>query len=165
MIHTILSLGTNLGNKKKNMDEMINQVKDVLQPPLKVSTLMETEPVETPDIQQWYLNCIVSGYYNGSARSLLAVCQQIEMRLGRENKNTLKARTADIDILLVDDCIIDDKDFIVPHPSLLKRRFCIEGIASIEPDWVHPVAEKTFSELCEMMDNQVLKQKIRFIGI
>ena len=105
MINTILSLGTNLGDRNKNMGEMIEQVKEVLQSPVKVSKVMETEPVEAPDEQQWYLNCIVSGYYDSSARSLLEVCQQIEKRLGRKDKNTHKARTADLDILLVGDCI------------------------------------------------------------
>ena len=165
MINTILSLGTNLGDRNKNMGEMIEQVKEVLQSPVKVSKVMETEPVEAPDEQQWYLNCIVSGYYDSSARSLLEVCQQIEKRLGRKDKNTHKARTADLDILLVGDCIINDNDFTVPHPQLLKRRFCIEGIASIEPDWVHPVEKKTFRKLCEIIDKHIMEQKIRFIGI
>lgn len=165
MIHTAISLGTNLGDRNKNMEAMIQLLKEVLETQVKVSQLMKTEPVGTPDRQQWYLNCIVSGKYNGSARLLLETCQQIEKKLGRKNKNTLKARTADLDILLVDDCIINDNDFIIPHPRILKRRFCVEGIASIEPNWIHPIEKKSFRLLYETMDKHILKQKIRFIGI
>ena len=165
MVHAILSLGTNLGNRNKNMDEMVRLLKEILQPPIKLSKLMETEPVGTSDKQRWYLNCIVSGQYNGSARSLLKICRQIEKKLGRKDKNTFQPRTADVDILLVDDCIITASDFIIPHPQILKRRFCMEGITSIEPDWIHPVEKKSFRELCETLDKHILKQKIRFIGI
>lgn len=165
MIHVIVSLGTNLGDRRKYMDEMVALLKELFQPPVRLSPLMETEPVGTPDEQGWYYNRIVSGKYGNPARSLLEDCREIETKLGRNNKNTLQARTADIDILLVDNCIIDGEDFIIPHPQLLKRRFCIEGIHSIEPDWVHPVEKKTFRELYESMDVPVLEQKIHFIGL
>ena len=165
MMQIVLSLGTNLGDRNKNMRDMIEQVSEILLYPIKASKLMETEPLETPDVQQWYLNCIVSGCYDNTAQSLLEVCRQIEKKLGRKDKNTFKARTADLDILLVDDCVINDNDLTVPHPRLLKRRFCIEGIVSIEPDWIHPVEKKTFRKLSEIMDKQILEQKIRFIGL
>ena len=64
MINTILSLGTNLGNRKKNIVKMIELLKDILYPPINYSKLMETEPVGTPDKQPWYYNCIISGIYN-----------------------------------------------------------------------------------------------------
>ena len=165
MIHVIVSLGTNLGDRRKYMDGMIAQLKKLLLPPLKLSPLMETEPVDVPDEQEWYYNCIVSGTFNGTARLLLEECREIEKRLGRNNKNTLQERTADIDILLVDNCIIEEKDFTIPHPQILKRRFCIEGIHSIQPDWKHPTEKKTFRELYASMDEPVLEQKIHFIRL
>jgi 2-amino-4-hydroxy-6-hydroxymethyldihydropteridine diphosphokinase len=147
------------------MDDMTTALKEVLQPPVKLSPLMETEPVDVPDEQEWYYNRIVSASFNGTARSLLEKCREIEKRLGRDNKNTLQARTADIDILLVDDYIIEEEDFTVPHPQIVKRRFCIDGIQSIEPAWVHPTERKNFQELFESMDKQMLKQKIHFIEL
>jgi 2-amino-4-hydroxy-6-hydroxymethyldihydropteridine diphosphokinase len=147
------------------MDAMVTLLGDVLHPPVKLSKLMETEPVGTPDEQQWYYNRIVSGRYNGSAQSLLEECRGIEKTLGRTGKNTLRARTADIDILLIDNCIIIEEDFIIPHPQILQRRFCLEGMYSIEPDRIHPTAEKTIRELYEGMESSILEQKIHFIGL
>lgn len=165
MVQVVLSLGTNLGDRRKNIEDMVTALKETLQPPVKMSPLMETEPVDVPDEQEWYYNLIVSGAFDGTARSLLEECREIEKRLGRDNKNTLQARSADIDILLVNDRIIEEGDFTVPHPQILRRRFCIEGIQSIEPGRVHPTEKRTFRELFESMDEQMLKQKIHFIGL
>jgi len=165
MMQVVLSLGTNLGDRRKYMDDMAAALKQVLQPPVKLSPLMETEPLGVPDEQEWYYNRIVSGAFDGTARSLLDECRKIEKRLGRDNKNTLQARTADIDILLVDNLTIDEEDFIVPHPQMLTRRYCIEGLYSIEPEWVHPTEKRTFRELFASIDENIRKQKIHFIGL
>lgn len=165
MINAIFSLGANLGDRKRQMNEMTELLNQILRPLICTSKLMETEPIGTPDKQQWYYNRIVSGRFNGSAQSLLERCQQIENKLGRERKNRLEARIADIDILLVDDYIITENNLIIPHHQLLNRRFCIEGIKAIAPDRIHPIEKKTFKDLYKHMDKNVLKQKIRYIGI
>ncbi len=163
MINTILSLGTNLGDRKKNIEKMVGMLKKILQPPIKYSKLMETEPVGIPDKQEWFYNLIMLGRYDGSAKILLETCKEIEKLFGRERKSTLEARTSDIDILLIDDCIIDNDDLIVPHPHILSRRFCIEGIISVAPDWVHPLINKSFAKIGSSMEGDVLNQQIHFI--
>jgi 2-amino-4-hydroxy-6-hydroxymethyldihydropteridine diphosphokinase len=163
MITTILSLGNNLGDRKKNIESMVALLENTLKSPVKLSQLMETEPVGVPVDQEWFYNMIILGRYDGSAESLLEACQNIETTLGRSKKNTYEARTADIDILLIDNCIIKTDSLTVPHPQILKRRFCIEGILSIAPDWIHPIEGRSFSELYEDMSSDIRKQKIRLI--
>jgi len=163
MMRVVISLGTNLGDRKKNMTAMTGYISALLDPPLKMSNIMETKPVGVSGRQQWFYNLIVSGAFNESARSLFEKSCRDERKTGRVNKNTGNARTADVDILLIDDAIIQEPDFIVPHPQILNRRFCIEGIAAIEPDWVHPVVNKSFSELSAQCAARIKHQKINNI--
>ncbi len=166
MTPVILSLGTNLGDRNKNMAEIITQLEPLFKTPLIISNLMETEPIGTPDIQQWYYNRIVLGQYiSENAEELLAQCQNIEIKLGRIKKNTRDARTADIDILFFNNCIIQSENLSVPHPEVLNRRFCIEGITLIAPEWVHPVVKMSFRDIKNGMNKEVLNQKINFIDI
>ncbi len=164
MITVFLSLGTNLGNRNGNIQRMIEHLKKILQPEIVLSKLMETEPIGmSSNDNDWFYNLVLSGKFTGSAHELLKVCQNIEKLLGRNNKNSLEARTADIDILLVNNQIINEKDFIIPHPQILQRRFLLEGMKSIAPDLFHPIYNKSFFDLYINMEEPVQKQKIHYL--
>lgn len=163
MFKTIISIGTNVGNRKKNILKMREQMEIVLRSPFIYSPLMETEPIEVPQGHDWYFNQIMMGRFNGTSKTLLKACQEVEQALGRDQKGALAPRNADIDILLIEDHVINEKNFIIPHPQILKRRFCIEGIVSLAPDWIHPVEKLSFMEIYKKMDAELCKQKIQFI--
>lgn len=159
----ILSCGTNLGDRMRNMEAMLAYCKQILLPPYAQSPLMETEPVDTSGNHPWYFNCIIAGRYTQTMHHLLQQCQKIETTLGRNNKGSMEPRTADIDILLADSLIVNEPDLIIPHPHLLNRRFCIEGITAIAPEFEHPVTGLSFKSLHRSMPREVLAQKIIFI--
>jgi 2-amino-4-hydroxy-6-hydroxymethyldihydropteridine diphosphokinase len=163
MHKVILSLGSNLGNKKYYIKAMENKIKKILGDPFYSSRLMKTEPLETSGNQPWFYNKIISGTYNGSPHELLNVCLKIEKQLGRTNKSNKLPRTADIDILFFGDIIIYEKDLIIPHPQILKRRFCIEGLYEIEPNFKIPGTNQTIFNFYKNMQNDIRKQKIFFI--
>ncbi len=160
----VLSLGTNLGDRLGNMEAMIKQCQTLLDGPIKISSLMETEPVGVPDRQQWYYNCIVSGFYGGSSQELLLKCQNFEIELGRTQKGNCASRIADIDILLLGDEICEFPDLKIPHSEILNRKFCIEGIFEILPDLIHPVLRKSFKEIHSEAIIKLEKQKIKLIN-
>jgi len=159
-----LSLGTNLGNRFENMTAMVHACSSILKPPITLTSLMETEPIGVPDTQQWYYNRIICGSYNKTMHTLLEQCQEIEKRLGRTAHSHLRARTADIDILLADASVVNETDLTIPHPEILNRRFCILGISEIAPEQIHPVAEIPFREIALHMNSIVAQQKINVIG-
>lgn len=163
MNRVFLSLGSNCGDRQKNIDEMFKQLSEILMLPILSSPLMETEPVGIPDEQQWYFNKIISGMYGGTAHELLESCQEIEKKLGRTGKGKMESRSADIDILLFGDTVIQDAILQLPHPQLLKRKFCIEGINSIASEYTYPLLDQTFDQLYAGMTKEIAKQKIRFI--
>jgi len=161
MYHVALSLGTNRGNRPVLLSEMEKALEIVLLSPLKKSPVYETEPVEVVDVQPWFLNRIVSGFYTGSALELLKKCQQIEIKLGRTGKGLRTSRTADIDILLYDAVQIASDDLCIPHPALLCRRFCLEGLWNIIPDCIIPSTGNSVDYHYRTMDPEIRQQKIR----
>jgi 2-amino-4-hydroxy-6-hydroxymethyldihydropteridine diphosphokinase len=163
MVSVFLSLGGNARTKNRDMENMLGMLSAVMVPPMKKSRRMETEPVEVPDKQEWYLNCVVSGGYVGTALELLDKCREIEDKLGRVRPFRHCTRTADIDILLFGDVIVNDSSLCLPHPGLFRRRFCLEGVKELSPGLILPSKGISVSAYYEALDETIKKQKINFI--
>lgn len=161
---TVFSLGSNQGDRGFYIAEMQRQITDLLAPPVSTSQLMETEPMGVPGPQPWYYNRIVAGAFEGSVWELIEHCQRIENELGRVRKSSKAPRTADIDILLFGDLVINNEKLVLPHAELLNRRFCVEGVAAVAPDMRHPTLGKSFAALCREIPVWVQKQGVRIIG-
>jgi 2-amino-4-hydroxy-6-hydroxymethyldihydropteridine diphosphokinase len=158
---TALSLGSNLGNRELNIAMMERELRLMLAV-VRSSPLMETEPVGVGGPQPPYLNKIIAGYYGGTPGALLIACQTIELRLGRARKGPKAPRTADIEILLFGDLEIDEDTLTIPHPQMLNRRFCLEGLVEIDPNIIIPgkgTARKLYKDMCA----EVSAQNVSFI--
>ncbi len=60
-------------------------------------------------------------------------------------------RTIDIDIVAVDELQIDTDTLKVPHPHLAERRFFLEPMAELAPEWRHPATGLTCAEMLEKL--------------
>jgi 2-amino-4-hydroxy-6-hydroxymethyldihydropteridine diphosphokinase len=101
-----------------------------------------------------FLNIAVQMETTFSPHELLALTQQIERELGRLSNSDDKAysdRTIDIDIILYDKVILQTPDLILPHPLMHKRLFVLQPLAEIAPDLIHPVLNKTITELYQAL--------------
>ena len=163
MENAVFSLGTNLGDRGANMQHMEQALCSVLKSPVACSILMETEPVDVADSQQWYYNRILSGAYDGTAEQLLVLCQEIEKKLGRERPFSKAPRIADIDILIFGKNVVATEKLTIPHPALFTRRFCIEGLYNVNKDLVIPGHDRTIKQLYETMTEEIRSQQIRFL--
>lgn len=159
-----LSLGSNLGDRRSCVGAMESALRAILVD-VRASRLMETEPVGVNG-QPAYLNKVVVGRYGGDAYGLLGECLSIESRLGRARPLPKAPRTADVDILLFgDEAISDPPTLIVPHPELLNRRFCLEGLMDVDPliPVPAPGSLRTVREAYENMGTGVAAQNVFFI--
>ncbi len=123
------------------------------------SSVYETEPwgfsAEIP-----FLNQVAISETILEPQQVMQKILGIEKDLGRIRKQgRYSSRRIDIDILFYDDMIINEKDLVIPHPMLHKRRFALEPLAEIEPELVHPVLKKTISDLYkECSDNSEVRK-------
>jgi len=142
-----LSLGSNLGDREKNLRAAISGL-GALGVVEEVSSLYETEPVEFT-AQPWFLNCVVALETLKTPRGLLDALLALEQAMGRQRTQLKGPRTIDLDILLYADEVVQEAGLTVPHPALPDRRFVLEPLAEIAPDVVHPVLKKTMRQLQE----------------
>ena len=163
MADVALSLGANLGDRASYMRRMEQGLEKILEPPFAVSRLMETEPLGTAGDHPWYYNRVVLGKFRGAPRDLLGACQALEVRLGRTRPAKYAPRTADIDILLFEEVLVNEADLVIPHLHLLDRRFCLEGLLELAPDRRIPGQVKTVRELVAAMADDIRMQRIRYI--
>ena len=163
-----MSLGSNLGDRESSIDSMERQLRLILDD-AQSSCLMETEPVGVGGPQPPYLNRILTGYYEGYPTLLLAASLYVEGVCGRVREAPKGPRTADVDILLFGDQEVNEKvmawTLVIPHPELLNRRFCLEGLARIDPLIVvpGPGGGRTVGELLKNMPAGVAAQNVFFL--
>ena len=141
-----LSLGSNLGDRAANLDAAMQRLED-LGTIVARSSLYETEPVETPEKQPWFLNCAVALETELMPRQFLSRILAIEQEMGRKRIQPKGPRTIDIDIVLFGKSVVETASLMIPHPAMHQRRFVLEPLAEIAPDVRHPVFKKTAREL------------------
>ena len=120
-----LGLGSNIGNRKRNMREAVQYMESLIGTVTRQSALYETEPwgFESPNL---FINMCVCVETPLAPRQLLEATQEIEKRMGRVGKSEnheYQDRIIDIDILLYDDLTVDEPDLKIPHPQIYSREF------------------------------------------
>lgn len=134
MVTCYLSLGSNLGNRKKNIALALAALRaDAAINVLKVSSVIETEPEGVPLPQPRFLNAVVKLKTSYTTRQLLEKIQQIETKLGRQAPPRPKnyPRAIDLDILLYGDSRVKEKDLEIPHPRMRERQFVLKPLEEI----------------------------------
>ncbi len=144
----ILGLGTNIGNRAKNLAEAIAML-DKIGKIEKASKLYETKPWRVTN-QDDFLNQALIINYDKSPSILLSETQSIEKTLGRTKTRKWGPRLIDIDILFIGQKIIRSSQLQIPHPRITKRNFVLVPLNEIAPHFRHPIYKKNISELLSL---------------
>ena len=133
-MHTVyLGLGTNLGDRRRNMTEAIRLLDERVGTVVRTSTFHETKPWGFSS-DNMFINAAVYVETRLSPRGVLEATQAIERDMGRTVKSTdgrYHDRLIDIDILLYDDLHVDEPDLKIPHPLMHERDFVMLPLGEI----------------------------------
>lgn len=165
-MRTGVALGSNLGNRLANLRTARKAIVDLIRhgtdsprragvaPPLLVSAIYETEPVDCERGAEKFMNAVLEFEYDGDAVDLLEKLKQIEAAMGRPaNHDRNTSRTIDIDLLYFGDAKIDNERLQLPHPRMHLRRFVLQPLADIRPDLILPGQAKSVRDLLAQVDD------------
>ena len=152
-----LSLGSNVGEREKLLQEALDRLHTPELRILHLSSVYETEPQGVTN-QPWFLNLVAEAGTNLFPRQLLARTRKVELQLGRRRMVAKGPRTIDIDILLYGDTVIDTAGLVVPHPRMNERRFVLEPMVELAPDLRHPVGRGTMRDLLAAIRGQTSRR-------
>ena len=131
-----LSLGTNLGNRQKNLTSALKLIGEKVGTVVSTSDVMETDPWGF-DSSNRFLNMVAKVETNLQPFDVLHATQEIERKLGRTKKTVNREyhdRLIDIDILLYDNLVMNTPELTIPHPLMYQREFVMKPLAQIAPE-------------------------------
>ena len=143
-----LGLGSNLGDREKNLSMACNHLRSEAVREFRASSIYESEPLLKVS-QPKYFNMVVCGLTVLSPQELLKKCKLIEINLGRITKERWGSREIDIDILSYGNRIIEKDDLIIPHQEIENRSFVLMPMLELSPEWLHPETGITIKVLWE----------------
>lgn len=143
----ILSIGSNQGDRLRNIQEAIDLIHSEVSTVVKVSRLYET-PAWGFEGDAFY-NCALLVHTCKESAVLLDEILNAELRLGRIRNKAMgyQSRTIDIDVISFDEEIIDTENLKVPHPRMADRKFVLLPMDDLKSDFIHPVLQKNVTEL------------------
>lgn len=134
--HTVyLSLGTNLGDKERNIQEALRMMEEQVGCLVRQSALHVTEPWGFHSDNS-FINACACYETTLSPLQILTVTQDIERKMGRTSKSSegqYHDRIIDIDILLYDDISLHNDELTIPHPLMQERDFVMKPLSEILP--------------------------------
>ena len=150
-----LSLGSNLGQRQKNLQNAIDALGRVIAVEA-ISSIYETAPWGFTD-QPNFLNICVSGKTSLQPRQFLSASKRIEEQVGRQPTRHWGPRLIDIDLVYYDRVVIHEEGLSVPHPGLTERAFVLKPLAEIASDYIDPRLNVSVAELAQSIDSSTVE--------
>jgi 2-amino-4-hydroxy-6-hydroxymethyldihydropteridine diphosphokinase len=163
-VTAFVALGSNLGDPRQNILRAFARLQSLSDAPLRRSSLWESAPVDCPPGSPMFVNA-VAGFevrVGETAHSLLSKLQSLEKEIGRQPKKIQnEPRVIDLDLIAFGQQILNTADLILPHPRAQIRRFVLQPLSEIAPDFIFPGQSKTVAKL---LSDQHPHEKLRRIA-
>lgn len=158
-----ISLGTNIGNKERNLVVAIRTVNKQIGTVVSQSVFISTEPWGF-ESDNSFLNACIAVDTKLTPEEVLRRCQRIERTMGRRQKSSVEQlpdgtqktvyhdRIIDIDILIYDDIVMNTPSLTIPHALMHKRRFVLEPLAQIASELKIPGTTMSVGEMLKALE-------------
>jgi len=137
-------------------------------------------PAFPPGAGPEFVNAAFSLETDAPAHAVIEALHAIEQEFGRQRLNRWEARTLDLDLIALDAQVLPDAEryrfwrdmpldrqmtdtpeqLILPHPRVQDRAFVLIPLSDIAPDWVHPVLQKSVTEMLGAL-SEAEKEEVR----
>ena len=153
-----LNLGSNIGDRMANLSRAVALIEARLGVRAGQSAPVRSEPWGYESANAYInIGVEVSLPDTTDPLRLLAELQEVEREISpaahRKPDGTYADRVIDIDIIAIDSVVSDDPRLILPHPRMHLRRFVLEPLAALRPQWLHPRLGLTARQLLDACDH------------
>lgn len=126
-----IALGSNLGDRKANLDRALDELKKAGIKVAAVSKYLESEPYGVTD-QPKFINGVARVETNLPPEELLETMLNIENKMGRVRLRHWGERNIDLDLLLYDDVKMQTEKLTLPHPDMQNRDFVMKPLSEVK---------------------------------
>lgn len=146
----VVALGANLGDRLSQLRFTVERLAALSVEPILVSSVWETAPVNCPPGSPNFANAVVLLTPGSLANpsEWLGQFQIWEREAGRTPRQQInEARPLDVDLIAWGELRLTTPLLTIPHPRAHLRRFVLEPLAELAPDWVLAGQDQTVSQL------------------
>jgi 2-amino-4-hydroxy-6-hydroxymethyldihydropteridine diphosphokinase len=159
----IISLGSNLGDSPAILRQAMARLQEFSDLPLRKSSLWQTTPVDCPPDSPMFINAVavLVPPARETPESLLTKLQSLEKEFGR-NPRTIRnePRPLDLDLIAFGSQTRHTATLTLPHPRASRRRFVLQPLCEIAPDYVLPGQSRTAAELLELLPKDEMIRRL-----
>ena len=152
---TYLGIGSNLGNKKANIEKAKSLLIENNINLISVSNYYNTPSWPNPKNPD-FINIVVKAKCTLEPEILLDLCKSIESKLGRKKTPKNSPRECDIDIIDFDGKIRKNC-LILPHEMMHLRNFVLIPLFEIEKNWIHPIMKTNIKKMIFSLPNKDIR--------
>ena len=155
-----VALGSNLGDSRRIILDAMARLQELSPSSLLKSSLWQTSPVNCPPNSPPFVNAVAAlvPFADETPESLLQKLRALEKEFGRPPKKVLnEPRSLDLDLIAFGTETRNSPELILPHPRAHLRRFVLQPLGEIAPDFILPGQSKTISQLlAELLDEEMV---------
>jgi 2-amino-4-hydroxy-6-hydroxymethyldihydropteridine diphosphokinase len=158
-----VSLGSNLGDSQKIILEAMAWLQNFSDKLVLKSSLWQTSPVNCPANSPKFVNAVVAlvPREDETPESLLTKLRDLEKEFGRSQKEILnEPRPLDLDLIAFGNEVRNSLELVLPHPRACERRFVLQPLDEIAPDYILLGQSETVSQLLAGLHNHEIVTRL-----
>jgi 2-amino-4-hydroxy-6-hydroxymethyldihydropteridine diphosphokinase len=151
-----VALGSNLGDSKEILRRAFDRLQTLSTQPLLRSSLWRTTPVDCPPGSPPFVNAMAGlfPYAEETPQTLLHRLQVLEAEFGRRRTGVPnEPRLLDLDLIAFGSRTLHTPELVLPHPRAHLRRFVLQPLVGIAPEFVLPGQTKDVKALLRELSN------------